>query len=599
MKINYNILDQSYSYELLDNKSNFVLVDNLGNYLNLGIKYNFDKYQGYFILREDLKLFKIIDEFKIFNINININSIDYNGFTLKRNFEHNSKQYYDKFYLSNKKVITYESNFNEEIFLDLDIRERDDYSTENRNYDFYFENDILIIEYKKNNIFLGLTGTNFEQIKQWINKKYEYSKERNSIYDLYVFRALKFKLNNSKIYLSAGFSKEEIIENLNNQKNNYNDIYLNDRFRTEKLFKEIKNNLKNNIKVTYEISKNSMNKFITPQGAYAGFGWFSNIWTRDELISLNYFIQNKNYTYVKKTLNKYLKQINNKTGLLKRLNINGSLESCDGIFWLSKRYNDLFKSLENDLDKYFSKIELINIYNKLKNSFDKIFSNQFEELLKVKKGDSWMDTIEVENPLDMQILFLSFIKNLAELAELIEEDNYFFLELECEFNSYLRKKYFRNSLLYDEINTDRLTSNVFLIYYIYPDLLSKKEWNIVFDNSLEKLKTTWGAISSLNREDNNFHQNYSGENNQSYHNGDSWHFMNSITAICLNKIDKIKYKKEINDIINLLNKDILQLGTIGFCSEISSSNKQKAQGNLAQLWSSALYCEMINELFKN
>ena len=59
-----------------------------------------------------------------------------------------------------------------------------------------------------------------------------------------------------------------------------------------------------------------------------------------------------------------------------------------------------------------------------------------------------------------------------------------------------------------------------------------------------------------------------------------------------------KYRKEINGLLLSSTKDILELGCIGFGSEISSAKEQKPQGCYAQLWSSASYIEMVDKLFK-
>ena len=79
--------------------------------------------------------------------------------------------------------------------------------------------------------------------------------------------------------------------------------------------------------------------------------------------------------------------------------------------------------------------------------------------------------------------------------------------------------------------------NVFLAYYIYPNLLKKTAWNKVFDNALRKLWLPWGGVATIDKDSHLFQGEYTGQDNKSYHRGDSWFFLNNMTAICMRKLD--------------------------------------------------------------
>lgn len=630
MKIFYDINSKFSEFKCSDSDSkklNFVLSDFKGDFVNFGVLKNFDKYQGYFVCDKDLKLYKSIDEFD-FGDNTKFTSVKYNGFFVKRNFEKtidgNTKEYYDKCYLSSNNCLVHTTTYDDWVNLDLDCREKDDFSTNNRNYYVYHEDRFVIVEYVKlrddgsedYRTFLAIGGHGFhtEFIEEWFLKNYEYSKERGTDPGVYVFRPLKFKSDKGMhVIFSSGFSKEEVINNLTNMLDNYNEIYAfnakTSKTRVTKSFNFDKI-LNSEVDLAYRLSNNAIYSFCNEfgedsklhLGSYAGFFWFSDVWARDELASFNGLILNGEDLIVKKKIMTYINEIDSE-GLIARIHKEGSLKSPDAVFWLSKRVLDFIKHLGNRVDEIFSKEELSLIFEKLHLTFNKLFDNFWDydlNLLRVKNGDSWMDTIDVEFPMDVQVQLLGFIESLFELSRILKfTDSGQQLYVVRDFvTESLREKYFRGGYLYSEPKGDRVSSNIFLAYYFCPNLLSKSEWEEVFDNSIPLLQTSWGGMSSLSKKDNSFVEDYSGENNLSYHNGDSWFWINNMAAIVLDDLNSVKYLDVISGLIQSSTNDILKKGTIGFGSEISSSSEQKPEGCLAQLWSSAFFIEAIDKVFK-
>ena len=139
--------------------------------------------------------------------------------------------------------------------------------------------------------------------------------------------------------------------------------------------------------------------------------------------------------------------------------------------------------------------------------------------------------------------------------------------------------------------------NVFLAAYIAPDLLTGHEWGKVYDAYLKELFLSWGGVSTINEDNSLFQPTYTGEDNRSYHRGDSWYFINNIVALLLYKQDDTKYRSQIRKIMIASAKDILEFGFSRHASELSSASVHTGSASLVQAWSSATYVELLDELF--
>lgn len=624
VKIKYtlnNQTNQSQTFENNDQNLNFILSTNTENnnsWINFGINKNTTKFQGQVLENnKNLTLYKTIDEIKIDqtqnNTNQTVEEVEYTGIKIKKQIKINETTHIHSYKYSEFNTLIFTTNnIEKELILELDCRELNDYTDNERIYEIYEKeiktnektNNYTIIKYNKNNkyqLYLAIENKNIEitQLNNWIKKSYDYSKIRNtSDEDLYIFQALKFKPtnkeNNKEIFISSGFSENEVINNIKKTKTNFS--------KTQIKIEKISENKKVNL--AYNLAQNALTQFKIQKGNKAGFLWFNQVWTRDELSSLNYEIENKNYKQVKETINKYI-QLIGECGLIPIIQEKGALNSPDGLFWLGKRLNDFIKQLEKseEVENYLSTKELEEILEKLEKAFDCLFTKYRDEktdLLITKHGDSWMDTIEINFPADIQIQLLSFVEILVKLSELLKDTQkqYNYTLLIDFIKENIKDKYYKNGFLFDNIENTRITCNTFLAYYFYRNLFNKKQWEGIFDKTLPKLETTWGGISSLDNKNENFVDTYSGQNNKSYHNGDSWYWINNLAGIVLTDLNYNKYEQTINRIVESSTKDILELGTIGFSSEISQAKSQVAQGCMAQLWSSAYYVELIKKINK-
>jgi len=165
----------------------------------------------------------------------------------------------------------------------------------------------------------------------------------------------------------------------------------------------------------------------------------------------------------------------------------------------------------------------------------------------------------------------------------------------------IQDEFLNNSIIQDRLNfdftkTNETRPNIFLAYYFCNSIFSNKIWEKTFDNALEKLWLDWGGFSTINKDSEIYCDTYTGQNNFSYHRGDSWFFINNIAAISMYNLNKEKYQEHINKIIESSTTDILFNGIVGHCSEISDAKELTAKASLSQLWSIATYIEMIKKI---
>jgi len=176
-------------------------------------------------------------------------------------------------------------------------------------------------------------------------------------------------------------------------------------------------------------------------------------------------------------------------------------------------------------------------------------------------------------------------------------NNPIYLHLENELKEKVRNNLWNGNILADGLNDFVIRPNIFIAAYAYPSLLTQEEWIKCFSNMLPALWLEWGGLSTIDKDNPLFIDEHSGEDNKSYHRGDSWFWLNNLAAITLYRADRLKFKKYINSILKASTKDILWKGAIGNASEISSAKELESNGCVCQAFSSAMFIELIYELF--
>jgi glycogen debranching enzyme len=204
-----------------------------------------------------------------------------------------------------------------------------------------------------------------------------------------------------------------------------------------------------------------------------------------------------------------------------------------------------------------------------------------------------MDSIErCGVRIEIQALMLSKFNLIFKLTN---DETY--KKLEEDLRKKVKEKFWNGNFLADGLDDFTIRPNLFIAAYIYPNLLSKDEWKKCFENVLPKLWLEWGGLSTIDKSSDYFCDTYSGEIPKSYHNGDSWFWVNNLVALVLFKIDEKKFKKYIDKILSASTYEILWKGFIGCHTEITSAKELMSEGCLDQTWSSAMYVELVDEVF--
>ena len=489
-------------------------------------------------------------------------------------------------------------------------------------------------------------NTSYQKNDKWIERYYTLDEERNSPpFKRYVYNALRLK--GSKFVFSMSKNRNDAIKECEHIFNNINEIKINEKkhfFNHIIENKSIKNVIKNErvskeIKVAYVNALNSLSNLMIDAsdnyGVFAGLPWFFQFWARDALVSLK-ALSKIDDRIAKKLFYKYLNKINNGgrlqnlTGKHKSINLGNAdahgwlflrcKELADGINRNKEIINSIKKSMlvirqnkhsnSERVKEYFKNCNSIitkkeNEYHKLIYDVESSLEKSLNGLLKFhtkdgfevnNKLETWMDTDFGNDTregirIEIQALRLNMYKLMFELTQ-----NQKYKVLENLLKSKV-KKFWNGKILADGLNDFTIRSNIFIATYVYPELLTRKEWETCFENSLKNLWLDWGGLSTIDKNSKLFTNISTGEDAKSYHRGDSWFWINNLAALVLNRLNKIKFKKQIQKIIDASTEEILWKGCIGCHAELSSAKGLQSRGCFNQAWSNAMFIEMVDEMF--
>lgn len=575
------------------------------------------QYTGWFhFLSNEWELYKTIESIGFDNVSENI-SVKENSFELS------SETKGMKFFLEDNNSLSCSIFGHEgELNIDFDFRRIHDYDDSGRiysittdeksntskvKYEKYTDNSLSEV---KEIFFLTITGLILEKKGEWIKKEYASDAQRNIKHEFYVYRVKgKIRTKKNKQKISFVFSTE----------NNPSDEKTIKKIKN-KLIKKISNteSLKNFTESFVEISAEHAinNLFIATKNngkeqhaIFAGLPWFYQVWSRDELISMTGLLEQKKYSESKEILLRHFKNIMSDGFLMNRWP-RSDLGSADGIGWLFKRTLDLLNILEEkkQIDDFFSKDELKEILKKTEHSIDTITRTKMKNGLITNNAlETWMDTFDNKSNdgragvrIEIQALHLAGLELALKLSKILETGYDKYQAQKKKILGIIHEKLVVNNVLLDGLYSDgtqdtTVRPNVFLAYYIYPELLTLEQWKATFDKVLDECWLSWGGLSSISKNHEWFQPRHTGINNNSYHRGDSWYFLNNIAGISLLRLDKEKYQEQIEKILEASTNEMLFSGFLGQCAEISSAVEQTSEGCLAQAWSAGTLLEFLNE----
>ncbi len=581
---------------------NFILTNKTGGYASFSNK-NISKYQGVFF-NEGFEKFKVIENIKIAG---EMKSL-INKFWCVERVRDLAKEAI--LMPTGRDAMVYALEREAEITLVLDSRKMYDFDEWGRSYKIQEKDGKLIVAYTKEKkgkkeyeIYLAIIPDklDYEKIGKWREVDYSYDSARKSLSKMYVYDALKLRAK--QVVFGFSTSKEKAIQEAEYVKNNLEALK---KEKVEELHK-LKSGavLDKEVKMAYLCAQNSLNNLASrikgEEGILAGLYWFDQFWSRDELVSLKALMIEEKYNLVKQMLFKYVRKIMADGRLPNRVPEWG--KSADSVGWLFKRVSDLMEILEkNDmLTQTISRTEAMAIKSAVEKSALNIKKNYSSEdgLILNKEKETWMDSIARDGArIEIQAMQLNMYKLMKSLCKKLGDNAGFMLaeKSEKELLEIVRKKLWNGHYLNDGLNDSTMRPNVFIAYYIYPGLLTQKQWMKCFSNMLPRLWTGFG-YSTVDMHHPNFQPYHTGEDDKSYHSGDSWYWINCLATICLFRLGKFRFYKYIQRPAMAAAQDILWQGVPGSASEISSAKEQKAFGCFDQSWSNALFIEMVNELF--
>ena len=576
---------------------------NKGSFLSLPSHYK-SKYDGYFVFSNG-ELYKILDD-----INFNILDLKEADKLIRTgNFINLYFKFLNLSFFIDKdtNALCIESNTPLKINLHFDIKKIFDHREWGRYYKVMeLGNNTIVIHFVKKTdskedsshghkeyekyVIIKFNGY-FNHNERWIRMIYEYDIKRESFpYERYVYSPGEFNSNILMLLVSDNIDEGLRLINSRFRKiekiklNQINDFDVNSISRFDE------------IDFAYALSENSIKNLSQEHYLMAGLPWFYQEWTRDESFSLNGLWTAGEVNSVKRFIENLLKNLYYNGKIYSNLHQKKEF-SIDTFPWLFKRIEQFLDFLnKKNLYKYVIDKRFMTLFKgTLLTLLDLITKyNMKGHLVYSNENETWMDSNNRKGFfIEIQAMYLY----LHKLAYYITKEEYY-KKKEIEMKIATVRNFFYNDYLIDTLEDKVVRPNIFIAYYFYPELLSYGDWIRCFDIAIRKLWLPWGGFSTIDKYDKRFTKMHTGENVRSYHNGDSWYFLNNIAAISMYKLDKTRYSRFIADIVASSTKEILWMNALGTAGELSSAIEQTSEGCFCQAWSNSSYIELINEVIK-
>jgi glycogen debranching enzyme len=588
--------------------SSLLLANKKGGFALLSSK-PLSKFGGVFF-NEGLEVFKVIEDIGI--AGSSFSEVENHLSHVKRNHEGNSEKIVMPEGIDG---ISYSLSKKARIFIDFDCRKAYDLRSFGRYYDVSVEKGSIIVKFSKRtdskedrsndvdefSLFIVIqpktwsAKSDLSLVGKWAENSYAYDEERKDFPDSrYVYRALT--VSAKELLIAFGTSKAAALSEISKLK----------RYKPAlKNFRKLEKKGADELAAAFACAQDSLDKLkMHHEGMtrlYAGLPWFFQLWSRDELISLGAWIRLKQYRKVKEVLLNYIYSIGADGRLANRLP-SSDLGNADAIGWLWKRVGEFIDALKADevIAEYLCDKEIDGITDALGESIKSIEKDYLQDgLVTNRKNETWMDTDHNSNDvrdgarIEIQAMHLSMLHLMHQLSH-----DSAYEKKEKALKKDVLEAFWNGEIIGDGAEEFTARPNVFIAYYMYPDLLSRSDWQACFENLLDKIWLEWGGIASIDRKHALFTADYSGIDNKSYHRGDSWFWLNNLAAICLYRNNAISFEDRILKMRDASANEILWHGAVGHHAELSSASHLSSKGCLAQAWSAAMFIELIMELYE-
>ena len=476
-----------------------------------------------------------------------------------------------------------------------------------------FSDSSLTQRQKEIFIALKFEGIDVRPLSAWIKKDYPFDQARGSRSSCYVFEPFLLQVGPGKkeagMTIAVGNSEEEALSAISGKEQEKEsgkepDLPL-------KIQDSFLDGMSPFMKKAFLLAAQS---FLSLQGVpetghigmRAGLPWFFQFWTRDELISLLGLSALGRDAETERMVS-HLMEKSRDSGVFPAFLPSGGLNSIDApglLFW------QCLSILNNDTQTTNpTRDTLLEWRNALEAMLAKIESSRQKGLL-IYAGslETWMDTSFGNDArqgacIELQALHATMHECLAKINEMVSEAGRagHHREMQHQIERKVRDSFFREAKLADTILNDGTADftqrpNIFLAYLLHPSLLSRDEWRSAFDSALPELWLEWGGLASISKKHPLYCAEYTGEDNRSYHRGDSWIFVNNIAAHAMHEVDRKAYYKFIAMTLEASTELLLSRGVAGALPELSSASSLSPKGCPVQAWSLATYIFLLQEL---
>lgn len=475
----------------------------------------------------------------------------------------------------------------------LDVKKAYDNRTWGRNYSCWDENGCAVVEFIKKTDSREDSTNGKEEYRTYVAIKapadirnlwvrHEYISNTNEpLQERYVYLPAEFAAK--KIAIAAAKTKEEAVQLAS--------VAINTLPHGSKTKEDSES------EIAASCAENALNQLIVCERMFAGLPWFFQAWSRDSAVAAKALILTGREELAKKIIFSIIKEIlpdgrvpNLSHGLAEDRSKGGAIGSADGVGWAFKRVDDLLPYLSAK-ERAFAIERLEKAITSLRKAYDRDF------LIENKAQETWVDTtggthdVRAGLRLEIQALQLAMYSLAYKLTK-----NRDYKKLELQMRKKVRKVFWNGKILADGRGEWTVRPNLFIAAYVYPQLLTKKDWETCFENALKQLWLPWGGIASISKRNRLFQRNYTGWNDASYHRGDSWFWINNLAAIVMKRVNAKKFSFHIKKIMSASTEEILWKGALGCHAELSSASRLESHGCLTQAWSSAMYLEMVGEI---
>ncbi|MBI2141412.1 hypothetical protein HYU16_03225 [Candidatus Woesearchaeota archaeon] len=604
MKVVHVLNNRAIEKGVADSELGFFLSNGNGGFAHFATAAEpTSKYQGFFA-KIGSGFFKIVESLKTASEE-KVAAVENTGYSA---ILHRSSFYESFFMPQHRNSLVYQLSMEIPVELFFDIRMANDFRQWGRHYSvFEAAGNTTIVQFTKRtdsrednssgnaeyDIFVAIKHDGFitNSSGKWVRRSYSLDAKRNSAGERHVYKAAT--INAKTFAISAAASAAAAVKEANSVFNSIDKLKKSSKAHYDKLCTASSSSSSSETAMAANAARIALDKLATGEGLYAGLPWFFQEWTRDELISSAALPA----AAEKKVVLKYLDKIldDGRLPAVIGSSYKGSpAASADGVGWLFKRASELVE------EKKFSAAEVKKVKAALKKSIDGLLKSHHKNgFITNGKNETWMDTdFNDDGRKDICIEIQAMQLQMYGLMHKLSRDKTYLL-LENSLRQNVRKFFWNGIVLADRLNDYTIRPNIFIAAYVYPQLLSKKEWETCISNALNGLWLDWGGLATIDKSHPNFRGSYTGETNESYHRGDSWFWINNLAAIVMAKVNKNKFKDYIEKIVAASTADILWKGAIGCGSELSSAEEQRAEGCLNQAWSNATFIELMKSLKAN